>query len=317
MMSPKAIFLLAAALLSSAALLQGCGGDTSGSAIPNIAEETKDLSTLVEALKAAGLVSTLEGSGPFTVFAPTNDAFDALPFKGAELTYLLHSKDKLTEVLEYHVASGDVTSGDLKNGEKLKMLMGGNTTITITNKSVMINNANVTTPNVKASNGVVHIIDKVLIPPNFTAPTIPELAKSAGLTTLVQAVTAAKLGETLSGGPFTVFAPTNEAFDALPKGVLTKLLQPANIKKLQQVLEYHVHSGEVVSSDLKSGEQVTTLEGSKVNITIAGSKVQVNKASVTKADVYAVNGVVHVIDAVLLPPDFVPPSSSMAAKIVV
>jgi len=268
-------------------------------------------------LKAADLVSTLEGTGPFTVFAPTNDAFDALPFKGAELTYLLNNKDKLTEVLEYHVHAGNITSGELKNGAKIKMLMGGSVTVKITDTTVMINDATVRTPDVKASNGVVHIIDKVLIPENFTAPNIPELAQSANLTTLVAALTAANLVAAVSGGPLTVFAPTNAAFAALPAGVLDKLLEPANIASLQQVLKYHVHSGEVVAADLKTGKQVTTLEGSKLNITITGFKVQVSSANVIKADVFAVNGVVHVIDAVLLPPDFVPPTSKRAAKIVV
>jgi len=285
--------------------------------IPGIAEQTKDLSLLLTALKAADLVETLEGAGPFTVFAPTNAAFDALPFGGAELTYLLNNKDKLTEVLEYHVTKGNFASSNLSNGEKIPMLAGGNTTVTIDGSTVMINQATVTTADVKATNGVVHIIDKVLIPTNFTAPNIPQLAQSANLTTLLTAVTAANLSTALSGGPLTVFAPTNAAFDALPNGTLQKLLDPANIKDLQQVLQYHVHPGEVVSADLKSGEQVSTLEGSKLNITINNSTVKVNNATVTKADQFAINGVVHVIDAVLLPPDFVPPASTKSAKILI
>jgi uncharacterized surface protein with fasciclin (FAS1) repeats len=197
------------------------------------------------------------------------------------------------------------------------MLMGGSVTVTITDTTVMINDATVTTPDVKASNGVVHIIDKVLIPEDFTAPNIPQLAQSANLTTLVTAVTAANLSAALSGGPLTVFAPTNAAFAALPAGVLTALLEPANIKSLQQVLEYHVHSGEVTAADIKDGEQqIDTLAGSMLNITKTGSKVQVNSATVTLADQYAINGVVHVIDAVLLPPGFVPPTSK-TAKILV
>merc|ERR1712194_727740 len=195
-----------------------------GNTIPGIAEKTSDLSTLVTALQAAGLVDTLAGSGPFTVFAPTNEAFAAVP--AAELKYLLNNKTALTEVLEYHVASGKVLSTDLSDGEKIKTLEGEDVTVTITNgTTVKIDDATVQTANVEASNGVVHIIDKVMIPPGFTAPTIPELAASANLTTLVAAITAAKLGATLSGaGPFTVFAPTNDAFTALPAGVLTALL---------------------------------------------------------------------------------------------
>lgn len=262
-------------------------------------------------MQTAGLVDILAGKGPFTVFAPTNDAFAELP--KAELTYLLHNKTALTEVLEYHVASGSVLSTALTNGEKIMTLEGENVTVTITKTSngttVKIDDATVTTANVKASNGVVHVIDKVLVPPGFSAPTIPQLAAAANLSTLVAAVTAAKLVDTLSGaGPFTVFAPTNEAFAALPSGVLTALLKPENIKALTSILTYHVASGEVVSSDLTNGEQIKTLEGQDVNVTISGSDVSINAAKVTDANVFAVNGVVHVINAVLLPPGFVPPS---------
>jgi len=322
MMLPRAVLPLVVTLVSSSIFLQGCGGGGGDSTtttttligpntIPGIAEKTADLSTLVTALQTAGLVDILAGSGPFTVFAPNNEAFAAVP--PAELKYLLNNKTALTAVLEYHVASGKVLSTDLSNGEEIPTLQGENVTVTITNTtnetSVKIDNATVTTANVEASNGVVHIIDQVMIPPGFTAPTIPELAAAANLTTLVAAVTAAKLGATLSGaGPFTVFAPTNEAFAALPDGVLTALLKPANIADLVKVLEYHVVSGEVLRIDLKNGQEVKTLEGQDVNITIAGSNVSVNAAKVIEANVFAVNGVVHVINSVLLPPGFTPPS---------
>jgi transforming growth factor-beta-induced protein len=324
MASAKAIFPLAVALLSCAAVLQGCGGgggggDT-GSTISDLAKKNKDLSTLVTALEAADLVSTLEGKGPFTVFAPTDAAFKELP--KAELAYLLHTKGKLQEVLEYHVHSGSVSSSDLKDGEQVPMLKGGNVSITIDKKdnktTVKVNDATVTTPNVKASNGVVHVIDKVLIPSDFSAPNIPALATAANLSTLVTALKAASLADTLSGaGPFTVFAPTNDAFAALPEGVLKALLEPANVKDLTTVLTYHVANGELFAADLKDGQHIKTLEGQNVNITISGSEVSVKgetKAKVTKADVCAVNGVVHVIDTVLLPPGFVPPFSSIEAK---
>jgi uncharacterized surface protein with fasciclin (FAS1) repeats len=203
----------------------------------------------------------------------------------------------------------------------IKMLMGGDVTVKINGTTVMINDAMVTTPNVIASNGVVHIIDKVLIPGNFKAPNIPALAADANLSTLVTALQKAELVTAVSDGPLTVFAPTNAAFAALPTGLLDKLLEPANLQALQQVLKYHVVSGEVVSSALKNGEKVPTLEGSNLNITISGSEVDVNKAKVIKADQFAVNGVVHVIDAVLVPPDFVlPPRStkvSIASQLVV
>jgi len=304
-------------------LLQGCGGGgttpppgAGGGANPitSVAEKTKDLSTLVTLLKSAGLVKTLSGKGPFTVFAPGNAAFKALP--ASLVQYLLHDKDSLTKVLEYHVAAGNVRSTALKNGQKIKTLEGADVNVTITKKgnvtTVMIDKATVTTANVNATNGVVHIINKVLIPPGFSVPTIPELAKAEGLNTLVAAVAKAgdRLGSVLSNKnkKFTVFAPTDDAFNKLPKGVLNELLKPENIKALTKVLEYHVVSGEVAAADLKNGEQVKTLETQNVTVTISGSTVSIDKAKVIKADVYAGNGIVHVIDAVMLPPGFTPPT---------
>lgn len=316
-----------ASVVGLAVYLQGCGGGgetttvtttttfTLGNTIPGIASGNKDLSTLVTALSKADLVDTLAGTGPFTVFAPTNDAFGMVP--KATLTYLLANKTALTQVLEYHVAHGDVKSTDLKNGEQIKTLEGLNVTVSIQGTTVKINDATVAQANIAASNGVVHIIDSVLIPTNLYTPTIPVLAKGVSdLSTLVTALAAADLVTALeAAGPFTVFAPTNKAFDNLPAGVLTNLLKPENKNKLADVLKYHVASGEVLSADLKNGEQIATLEGQKVNVTIDGSSVKVNTASVTQADVLATNGAVHVIDAVLLPPGFVPPTAEKVERI--
>jgi uncharacterized surface protein with fasciclin (FAS1) repeats len=127
-------------------------------------------------------------------------------------------------------------------------------------------------------------------------------ADTPDLSTLVEAVTAADLAETLQGeGPFTVFAPTNEAFDALPAGELDRLLEPANQEELANILKYHVVEGEVMSSDLTNGQKAKTLEGGTLTVTINGGTVKINDATVATADVPASNGVVHVIDRVLLP----------------
>jgi len=137
------------------------------------------------------------------------------------------------------------------------------------------------------------------------APDIVALASSQqNLSTLVEAVQAANLVETLQGdGPFTVFAPTNEAFAALPEGTLEDLLKPENQEKLAAILKYHVVSGEVMSSDLSDGMTPETVEGSQIEVSINGENVMVNSASVVNPNVDASNGVVHVIDAVILPPD--------------
>merc|ERR1711959_58749 len=156
----------------------------------------------------------------------------------------------------------------------------------------------------------IHIINRVLIPPKimakFTAQssTIVDLAVATpDLSTLVAALKAGKLVDTLSGaGPFTVFAPTNEAFARLPKSLLDHLLDPKNIKELQDVLTYHVASGSVHAKDLKNDEKIKTVEGKEVEAFLFGSRVFINNAQVTKADVDASNGVVHIVNAVLIPP---------------
>merc|ERR1719478_790417 len=184
--------------------------------IVDIAVGTPDLSTLVTALKAGQLVDTLSGAGPFTVFAPTNEAFAKLP--KATLASLLEPKNikQLQDVLTYHVASGSVHAADLKPFQEIKTVEGKDVRVVKSHGKVFVNRVQVTTADVDASNGVVHIINTVLIPPTVQAAldatdkTIVDLAVGTpDLTTLVTALKAGQLVDTLSGaGPFTVFAPT-------------------------------------------------------------------------------------------------------------
>lgn len=122
------------------------------------------------------------------------------------------------------------------------------------------------------------------------------------LSTLVKAVTAAERAEMLSSeGPYTVFAPTNEAFNALPAGTLDNLMKPENKQKLGNILAYHVVEGEVMAADLQDGQMVTTVQGEQLKVSISNGNVMINGAMVSKADVQASNGVVHVINKVLMP----------------
>merc|ERR1711990_95245 len=289
--------------------------------IVELAVENDDLNTLVQALTAADLVDTLSGDGPFTVFAPTNAAFAALPEGTLESLLLPENKDQLTDILLYHVLASQVLSTDLTDGLKAETLQGD--TVTASLDPVRINDANVLTPDVLATNGVVHVIDAVLLPPAKPTQSIVELAvENDDLNTLVQALTAADLVDTLNGdGPFTVFAPTDAAFAALPEGTLESLLLSENKDQLTDILLYHVASGKVLSTDLTTGQKIPTLEGGTLDVSIAASKsafsslrafadipdigttatVMINGATVVTADVEATNGVVHIIDAVLLP----------------
>jgi transforming growth factor-beta-induced protein len=269
--------------------------------IVKLAQRTKDLSTLVAALAAGKLVNTLEGKGPFTVFAPTNEAFAKIP--QGTLAALLKNTQLLDRLLEYHVLSGKVTARDLM-AAKVVSTLEKEQLVVRSMSGVMVNNAKVVTADVGATNGVVHIIDHVLVPPGFPEAVYPmnivELAEGQpDLATLVTAVVAGKLAPTLAGnGPFTVFAPTNEAFAKIPTATLQKLL--ADTAALDKVLEYHVLSGHFSMRDLMAVEKAQTLEGGSLSI-MNKDGIQVNNATVLKADVAASNGIVHVIDSVLMP----------------
>lgn len=261
--------------------------------IVEIASGNADFSTLVAAAQAAGLVETLSGPGPFTVFAPNNAAFAKLPPGRVEA--LVAAPDQLRRVLLYHVVPGRVRSTDLQAGA-VKMVQGASANISLTN-GIQIDGAKVIAADLEAGNGIIHVIDSVILPPE---PTIVEIAASnADFSTLVTAVQAAVLAETLSGpGPFTVFAPNNAAFAKLPPGTIDALL--ADPERLRQVLLYHVVPGRVASTDLKAGT-VPTAQGATVTVDLANG-VKVNDATVIAADITAVNGIIHVIDTVILPP---------------
>jgi len=271
--------------------------------IVQLAESVPDLSILVELVAAGGLVDTLSGAGPFTVFAPTNEAFEALG--NATIQHLLDpaNKKELDTILTYHVVSGDVHSKDLTDGEVVPTVEGEDVTVHIKGKDVFINDAQVVEADVDASNGVVHVVSKVLLPPRPAPKNIVQLAESVpDLSILVELVVAGGLVDTLSGtGPFTVFAPTNEAFEALGNATLQKLLEPSQKAELVKILTYHVASGDVHAKDLSDGESIPTVEGEDITVHIKGQNVFINDAQVVKADVDASNGVVHVVNAVLIP----------------
>merc|ERR1712156_456675 len=229
--------------------------------IVELAQSVDDLSTLVAAVVAGDLAETLSSPGPFTVFAPTNEAFGALPEGTLDTLLKPENKDQLVDILTYHVLPAQVLSTDLKFFQRVNTVEGKPVHVYKTRKGVYVSPdgkdfKTVVGADNMASNGVAHTIDGVLLPPAGLAadePNIVELAQSVDdLSTLVAAVVAGDLVETLSPpGPFTVFAPTNEAFAALPEGTLETLLKPENKDQLVDILTFHVLSGEVLSTDLK------------------------------------------------------------------
>jgi transforming growth factor-beta-induced protein len=268
--------------------------------IVDIAVADGRFTTLVAALKAAGLVETLQGAGPFTVFAPTDDAFAKLPAGTVEDLLKPENKDKLVQILTYHVVSGKVMAADaakLTSAETVAMLP---ITIKAEMDKVMINNATVVLADVVASNGVIHVIDTVLLPPSDIVDTA---IADGRFKSLVAAVQATGLVDTLKGkGPFTVFAPTDDAFAKLPAGTLDTLLKPENKDQLAGILTYHVVAGKVMAADVVKLTLADTVNGAPVKIKVDGNKVFVNDAQVIITDIVTSNGVIHVIDSVLLPP---------------
>jgi uncharacterized surface protein with fasciclin (FAS1) repeats len=258
--------------------------------------------TLEAAVIAAELTDDLSGEGPFTVFAPTDDAFAALP-EGTVEALLEDPTGDLANILLYHVAGVKRLSSDLYDGKMIETLFGEDVTVSIMDDKVYINNAMVTLADIEAKNGVVHVIDAVLLP-SVPAPTtvVDIIVNSAAHTILETAVIAAELDDDLSGaGPFTVFAPTDSAFAALPEGTVEALLEDPT-GDLAQILLYHVAGAKAFSGDLSDGQMIMTLNGAEVTVTINDDGIFINNAMVTVADIEAGNGVVHVIDAVLLPP---------------
>jgi uncharacterized surface protein with fasciclin (FAS1) repeats len=329
-------FILAA-LLAVLVALAGCSDDTNSLAPAPAADTTteafgeamdKDMDdivdtaigagifqTLVAAVGAAELEDALRAAGPYTVFAPTDEAFGKLPDGLVDQLLLERNKAKLQELLLYHVLGDEVFKSELRrfqfaetlNGKYLwiRKLWGG---------TVKVNDARVVLADVDASNGVVHAIDKVLIPrgfelePEVPAPTLDIVDTAVGanvFNTLVTAVGAAELVDALrSEGPFTVFAPTDDAFAMLPSELITALLQPENKAKLQELLLYHVVDGQVLSGDLRYYQRVTTKSGGEVSIVKWFGNVWVNWSRVTTPDVLATNGVIHIIHRVLIPRGF-------------
>ncbi len=263
--------------------------------ITEIAALNAQFSTLVGALQATGLDAVLDGEGDFTVFAPTDEAFAALP----EGTLASLSDEQLEAILLYHVLGAGVMSGQLDTQQAVETLNGEEIFIVADNSGVVVNgSASVTSADIEARNGVIHVIDAVILPDAY-GTIVDNASKRYFLSALVDAVVQADLVDALLGdGPFTVFAPTNEAFAAI-----SDVAAGLTVEELTDVLLYHVIQGEVLSSDLQPTQQVTALNGDALTIEVSGGAASINGSSgIINVDIQGTNGVIHVIDEVLLPP---------------
>ncbi len=310
------------AAVCAVALVSACGGSDDPAPGTIAAEATsRGFSALVAAADKAGLVPALSDStSTLTVFAPTDAAFTslatALGFSSATAMVTALDGPTLAKILQYHVlptrklaadlVAGGATQATIYTFEGAPATLALNTTAGVKITDEVLNQATVTSANVAASNGVIHVIDKVLVPPGVL--NVVQMAQAnPTFSVLVEAVVAANLATTLSGtGPFTVFAPTNDAFTAALGELTLSKAQLLASPDLAGILTFHVVSGDVRAADvvaLPKPAAVTTLQGDAftVGTTLGITDGRARTASLAATDVIASNGVIHVVDKVLLP----------------
>jgi len=265
------------------------------------AQAANDFNTLIQAAQQAGLADFLSNESQITVFAPTDQAFSNLLASLGVSGLADIDNATLASILTYHVVGGAVYSNNLSSGVVSTLNDGGPGSKALSlfvnvGTDVSVNNSKVTAADIKASNGVIHVIDEVLLPPS-----VVDIAVTGGFNHLVAAVIKADLAETLSGtGPFTVFAPTDEAFEMLFDQLGINGIDDLSKEDLQPILTYHVVGANVQSGDLSAGN-VETVNGEDISVSLDGGVMINGMANVISADIQGINGVVHVIDKVLIP----------------
>ncbi len=262
--------------------------------------------TLAAALKAADLVKTLKGEGPFTVFAPTDEAFKKLPPGTVEMLLKPENKEKLVSLLTYHVVAGAVNAEKVMSMKTATTVNGQRVDIAVKGGKVILDGkSTVTMADVKASNGIIHAIDTVIMPVDKDILTVA--GEAGSFNTLAKAIQAAGLVDVLKGkGPFTVFAPTDEAFAKLPAGTVENLLKPENKDQLKAILTFHVLPARVYADKaVTMTESIKTVQGTTFAISVKDGKAMIGNdkamATITATDIEASNGVIHVIDSVIMP----------------
>ena len=305
-------------VLSISVLSTSCKKDDDEKAsntITDVVVANASFTTLESAVIKADLQATLKGTGPFTVFAPDDAAFTASGITSTVLNSLTALQVK--NILLYHTIGSKILAADVPAGPNAKVITAGGDSVFVTKNAsgVFINGIKVKAADVGADNGVIHVIEKVLNPP---VGNIVETAVAGGLDSLVKAVTRAttasggdpSLASTLGTARLTVFAPTNAAFTQLLSALGLTKIEDIPVATLLAVLRYHVVAGRAFSSDLSNGSLTMLANGSTtVNLTngtgggptITGNGNGGNKSNITATNIVCRNGVVHLIDRVLLP----------------
>jgi uncharacterized surface protein with fasciclin (FAS1) repeats len=257
-------------------------------------------SILAKLLAQTGLLDTLGQDSPVTLFAPTDAAFAALPAGTLEMLARPENLPMLRQILANHVVAGRLSAGQVLSSAELTSAAGQPLPVRTDNDTPTIGNAGIVQTDLRARNITVHVISGVLIPPADNL--ISTAGKDPTFSTLLTAIRAAGLTETLEGkGPFTVLAPTNEAFAKIGQARIEELLRPENRETLRTVLKYHVIPGRVSSTQALTARQADTAAGRKVTFRLRNGRLTVNDANVTFTDLSTANGTIHVIDSVLIP----------------
>ncbi|THF49182.1 fasciclin domain-containing protein [Flavobacterium supellecticarium] len=295
-------------------IFTSCDSDTETSMSPtstitDVVVANPNFSLLKSAVVKANLATTLSGPGPFTVFAPDNNAFAASGISSATINAL--SSEQLQDILLYHTLPAKIVSVNVPAGPNAEVVTagGGKVYVTKNTNGVFVNGWKVTAPDIVASNGVIHALEHVLLPP--TGNIVATAQANNDLTYLVAAVLRASQGSTdvaaalSGGGPLTVFAPTNQAFIAAGFPTIASI-EAADPDVLANILTYHVVTARAFSSDLSDGQNLTTLNGGQVTVSLVnGAAVKGNgnttASNITAVNIMADNGVIHLIDRVLLP----------------
>ena len=282
------------------------GGDGGEKNVVETAVADGRFETLAAALGAAGLADLLQSDGPFTVFAPTDEAFAKLPEGTVGSLLRKESRGKLQAVLKYHVVPGKVRLADALAARSAETANGAAVEIAFAEGKVHVNESAILDADIETSNGIIHVIDQVLLPETKKPEAATDLlgvAESAGkFGTLLAAVEAAGLTSTLRGdGSFTILAPTDDAFAALPEGTVESLLEKGNRGRLQSILTFHAIGGKVSAGDALNAKSAETVNGQKVEFAVKDGRLTVNGATIVSTDIECDNGIIHVIDAVLIP----------------
>lgn len=266
-----------------------------------VAQAAGGFDTLLAAASAGGLAEALATNGPFTVFAPVDAAFAELPQAAVNNLMQPENRDTLAALLQHHVVAGRIDAAGVIQAGELESLAGTPLTVEVEGDEVRIGGVRIVQTDIGADNGIIHVVEQVLFPEGFAC--IATVAQRSGqFDTLLAAAEAAGLMDALSvQGPFTVFAPTDEAFAALPEGTVESLLQPENRSDLERLLQHHIVAGRLPAEEVLAAESLETLAGTTLQVTLDGEQPRIGDANITATNVMASNGVIHMIDAVLAP----------------